>query len=305
MMRLKSYLVFAVAVVWLFSASASFAQSSWRFKASNDVTIEQQKTLRQDVESFSKIPFVIKDETFNKVMGLQGSVKPQDLVAWLSARAKYVVGEAFELSEKDMYIASETYKFQYPGIFPEIAQSPTPENTQTEGGKKVKIVMSNLGTALYLIGKMNNFLLGLQMPGLERLPVTSPRVGILQIGESLFEMGRTKNNKLERDSSLMRVSTLFHEARHSDGNRKSLGFAHAICPPGHDYAGFSACDFSLNGAYSVGYQVGRVAAENCKKCSVAQREALRLDYLDSLSRVLPKQENIEARYLDAIPEGRL
>ncbi|MNL23753.1 hypothetical protein D3C87_1451550 [compost metagenome] len=40
----------------------------------------------------------------------------------------------------------------------------------------------------------------------------------------------------------------------------------------------------------MGFQVGKAAAENCATCTVAQREALRLDYLDSYSRVILKQE---------------
>lgn len=294
MTRLKSFLTYSALLLGVVVTSNSNAQS-WRFKASSDVPRDQQKILRQDIESFSKMPFVVNDETFNKVMGLKGQVKAQDLVGWLSARAKYIVGEAYEMNDKDSYVVSMGYPFQYSGIVPDIPKGYlTPQDTPSENSNdekaEVMTVMSNIGTSLYLTGKMNGFLLGVQMPGLGKIPVTSPRVGLLQIGDGLFKIGRTKNKTLEIDSSLMRVSVLFHEARHSDGNRKSLGFTHAVCPAGHEYAGYPACDFSLNGAYSVGYQVGKAAAENCKTCTVAQREALRLDYLDSLSRVLPKQE---------------
>jgi hypothetical protein len=221
------------------------------------------------------------------------------LVTWLSKREKILIGETYEMSEKDSYIANSGYSFQYPGILPDVPtptqvpddSTPAPDKAPADPDKmQVVTIMSNTGVLLYLNGKINGMLIGMNMPGLPKIPVTSPRVGILQIGRGLFSMGRTKNNTLELDSSLMRVSTLFHEARHSDGNKKSLGFLHAICPAGHDYAGYAACDFNLNGSYSVGYEVGKVVAENCAACTVAQREALRLDYLDSYSRVIQKQE---------------
>jgi hypothetical protein len=309
MMRLNSYLTYSAFLLCALAANFSFAQSAgssiksttksqWRFKASNDVPREQQEILRQDIEAFAKMPFIVNDETFSKVMGLEGEVKAKDLVNWLSLRAKILIGESYEMSEKDSYVASSGYNFQYPGILPDIPQPPlASENSPSvepppadSENSNVITIMSNIGVSLYLNGKENGVLLGVNMPGLGKIPVTSPRVGILKIGRGLFSMGRTKNNTLEIDSSLMRVATLFHEARHSDGNRKSAGFLHAICPAGHDFAGYAACDFGLNGSYSVGFQVGKAAAENCAACTVAQREALRLDYLDSYSRVILKQE---------------
>jgi hypothetical protein len=285
------------------SANNSFAESGWRFKAASDVPRDQQNTLRKDVDAFSKMPFVINDEHFNMVLGLKGEVKPKDLIAWLALRAKYLVGETYEMSEKDSYVANSNYSYQYPGILPDIpksdsvtAPSASPENTpsaeEPQGEPQigeVMTIMSNVGSSIYLTGKTNGILLGINMPGLGKIPVTSPRVGLLKIGKGLFRMGRTKNT-FDIDNSLMRVSTLFHEARHSDGNKKSTGFLHTVCPADHEYAGFYACDFSINGAYSVSFYVGQAMAENCAKCTVAQREALRLDYLDSLSRVITRQE---------------
>ena len=303
-MRLKTYLSYSAFMILALVVQPSFAQSnsSWRFKASSDVPRDQQETLRQDVEAFAKMPFIVNDDTFNKVMGLEGEVKANDLVRWLSIRAKILIGESYEMSEKDSYVASSNYNFQNPGVLPDIPEKIlTPDDSPTEASptanpsndsdeKKVYTIMSNTGAALYLNGKMNGMLIGINMPGLGKIPATSPRVGILQIGRGLFRIGRTKNKTSGIDSSLMRVSVLFHEARHSDGNKKNVGFMHAICPEGHDFAGYGACDFSLNGSYSVGYQVGKVIAESCKTCTVAQREALRLDYLDSYSRVIVKQD---------------
>lgn len=302
-MRLISYLHYSIFLLCILASPFSFAESSsvsgWRFKASSDVPREQQEILRQDIAAFVKMPFIVSDETFSKVMGIKGDVKSKDLAQWLGLRVKYLIGESYQMSERDSYVADSGYSFQYPGILPDIpkpllvpedrtpSRDPAPADTEE---KQVMTIMSNTGAALYLNGKSNGMLLGINMPGLGKVPVTSPRVGILQIGRGLFKIGRTKNNTFELDSSLMRISTLFHEARHSDGNRKNTGFMHAICPLGHDYAGYAACDFSLNGSYSVGFQVGKAVAENCTTCTVGQREALRLDYLDSYSRVILKQE---------------
>lgn len=108
-------------------------------------------------------------------------------------------------------------------------------------------------------------------------------------------------NKIDESAmanSLGRMAVFFHEARHSDGNGKSLGFFHAVCPSGHDFQGSYACDRNLNGPYSIGAQMMKEFIKNCDECSVSEKEQMRLRYLDSMNRVLdntPKiKENVDA-----------
>ena len=97
---------------------------------------------------------------------------------------------------------------------------------------------------------------------------------------------------------LIHVATLVHESRHSDGHGSNIGFFHEICLSG-DYAGRPACDKYSNGAYKMDTLVIKSYLRSCGDCSFAQRETLRLIYLDSESRLLPG-----AYEVDATPEGR-
>jgi hypothetical protein len=151
-----------------------------------------------------------------------------------------------------------------------------------------KALMSNIGAAWYAEAKARNSLATFHFhhdkKNVEEITIKSPRVGLVLIGKSTFDLdiGRSYAN------SLARLILLIHEARHSDGHQKSLGFFHVACPKGHDYAGQFACDNNRNGAYAVGAQIAREFRKNCSSCSVGEKEALRLIEIDSRSRVLEK-----------------
>ncbi|MGZ3695969.1 MAG: hypothetical protein ACXWQO_17940, partial [Bdellovibrionota bacterium] len=93
----------------------------------------------------------------------------------------------------------------------------------------------------------------------------------------------------------------------------SLGFFHATCPPGHDYAGRIVCDRSLNGAYAVGGLVERNLLKQCTNCTVGEKEAFRLYAYDSFNRIIHVTRSQDEKgtvkivptgFLDASPEGK-
>jgi hypothetical protein len=295
------------------------AQPLGALQAESAVPKEQMDILRKDFDWLTTLKNETPTDEFRQVLELDDA-GPASLSNWLNARVKYLIAENFKPSLWNIrpYLFK---KFEYPAtdlpdleLPPQAKESPVIDPNNLPEGKpddeakpqpKGKIVMANLGSALYLGGKSAKFLLGVKLRGIGRIPVTSPRVGIIQVGEGLFYDG-FYGDGVAKDSPIrkaFRMSTFFHEARHSDGNAKSMGFLHALCPPGHDYENLNACDRNTNGPYTVGALMDEHLAKSCAGCSEAERETIRLMGLESRSRILPAKDGTPAPAWDAAPEG--
>jgi hypothetical protein len=275
------------------------------------VPFDQANALKRDLNLLKAMSFSTKtEEVSHSILGLT-KISPDVLHDWLLDRVSYVVGEKFDVNKR---LEVSTQKVLYPKIFErpdfladyivedkeeatkrlfhleELEQITAEEKTETKEDEEkdsgVMTVMSNLGAGIYNLGK----------------PVLSPRVGIIQIGKGLFHPNLTitpdEPNNLA--NSINRLGTLFHEARHSDGNGKSLIFGHAICPSElKEYAGFAACDRNLNGPYSVGVATILEMTKNCKtRCSEAETEVLAMITLDSASRIIKDRSGSNAKKWD-------
>ena len=156
--------------------------------------------------------------------------------------------------------------------------------------------MSNIGTPIYFTGKLQHVSYKLKMRSgtlsHSEIIVNSPRVGVIQLGSALDDVKYLINSSnVEAFSNrILRLSILFHEARHSDGNGNSLGFLHTRCPKGHSYSGAFACDFNTNGPYTVGAEVAKILLRTCKTCTLFEKEKMNLLILDSLSRRVGKEK---------------
>lgn len=243
------------------------------------VPSEQRKLLSSDLAALISYP-VQDDAESRRVMGLQ-QLSGESLMTWLEDRVQYVLGESYEI-ERNIVSTGRGYVYENPGEEPVIEN---PARGPVSGGT-VKTIMTNVGTAVYFAGRQSGMLLGFQTDGWDVVNMTSPRVGVIQVGEGLFLPGKVLKDPTSQASSISRLGTLFHEARHSDGHGKTLGFLHAVCPQGHDYEGYVACDRNLNGPYTVGAHVLRAIAVACTGCTDEQNEILKLRYLDSYGRVI-------------------
>jgi hypothetical protein len=262
------------------SASPSPAPAMVSFQYDNTIPQNQTDQLKADLAYLSTHDAPMADPQMLTIMGI---AKPTavELSAWLAARAHYIVGENFD-PDANGKIIQANYPFQNQNILPDIL-NPSP---LAMGDTNVQTVMLNVGGGIYLESKLNDVLMSETIPGVGDVVVSSPRVGIVQIGEGLFTDAVNPAQNLDaKYVSISHLSTLFHEAHHSDGNGKSLGFLHATCPDGV-YAGRAACDNNLNGPYLVGALVGRAMTESCADCTEADKEVLRIQYLDSFSRQL-------------------
>lgn len=156
-------------------------------------------------------------------------------------------------------------------------------------------MMANLGTSYYLLGKQINQVVSLDLQEhfpshiQEKTAILSPRIGLLEVYPSFFKRRNSLTGKGDYPADrILRLSYLFHEGRHSDGNHASLGFFHQKCPAGHDYAGRFACDTPSNGSYKVSAVFIKNTLEACGSCSEANKEALRLAYFDARNRILDR-----------------
>jgi hypothetical protein len=259
---------------------------------SSGVKSAHEKAISNDLKFLSNFQFK-KDagsETL-KVMEID-SLDSKTLADWLSSRVSYVIHDQ-KFTKLKLFQAARFWDYEYPNIKPIIEQAKV---KPTGNGVTV---MSNIGTAIYYTGKSNNSLLGIKIKtGIlksKKVNMTSPRTGVIQIGEGLF-MRRLQINRSEpssKSNSMGRLATLFHEARHSDGHGKFLGFFHAVCPKGHDFEGLNACDRNLNGPYTVGANILKEFLKNCESCDEYESERLKLRYLDSMSRVITETEVAE------------
>lgn len=238
---------------------------------------------------------------------------------WLGERVNYVISEnalsLFSLLVKrTIFVERENVEYPFADLIPETMETNkqslllVKENSEEAQGYTV---MSNIGTALYASGKMDQKLYGIKISrGLlkkaEKVRVTSPRAGVIQIGEGLFAAElRLNQNEMALANSIFRLGTFFHEARHSDGHGKSLGFMHALCPTGHDYENQPACDENLNGPYAIGTLMMAEMARSCDDaCSEKDKQALRMVIIDNANRIIQKnKKGQKSTHWDATPES--
>ncbi len=232
-----------------------------------------------------------------RLLGVPGALSPERLREWLNNRVDLVISENQPLEEA-VFMAPGKAVYPESDVFPASGAPrsasapaspsiPTAEPASSEVSTPIR-VMSNVGAALYLIGKKNKALLAFQKSDGRVLPIVSPHHGLIQIGAGLFHEQLRVNAEAQDHpaNSVDRIATFFHEARHSDGHGSTLGFLHAICPEGHAYAGYPACDESKNGPYTVGAQILKTLTAACADCSEKEKIALQMLEADSRSRVL-------------------
>ncbi|MBU6375504.1 MAG: hypothetical protein KGQ59_05870 [Bdellovibrionales bacterium] len=329
MIRYFVLLIPAVISLTLSERAEAFGRKAQKLdfiQAEHTVPKEQIDTLRSDIDWMATLE---TNQTSSEMLSTLEipNATPATMSAWLKSRVNFLLSEDFTPKFFGNVTPYLFKKFDYPYLdqMPELelppgmegSESPSTPGTnpqkQSDGSdqadepeKKGVVVMSNMGSGLYLGGKMSKLLLGIKIRGVGKVPVTSPRVGVIQVGEGLFS-DKIFGENIPHDSvvrKVFRLTTFFHEARHSDGHGKSLGFLHALCPQGHPLENLNACDRNTNGPYTVGAVVAEHMANNCSGCSEAEREAIRLMGLESRTRIIPNRDGTASGVWDAAPEGQ-
>lgn len=245
-------------------------------KFHSSVPREQISPLKYDLAYLYTTPVTNPDRDFLWIAGLPVGDGP-NMHNWLLNRVRYIVGESFPVNNQTVVAIS---RYQYPN-------TPLPDAYNVNSmAADVKTIMSNLGAGLYLNGKMGRQLLGLKFDN-ELVQIRSTRVGLLKVGEGLFHRNFLLNpNMIAPVNSISRLGTLFHEARHSDGNSRHTGFVHDVCPANHAYANYAACEISGNGSYSIGAFSIKHMMQNCTACSQQETNMLAVKVMDQYSRIV-------------------
>ncbi|MBY0414091.1 MAG: hypothetical protein K2Q18_07990 [Bdellovibrionales bacterium] len=280
---------------------------------------EFRERIGKDLEILNNFTFKetpTQKETLN-LLGLD-HLSSETANHWLEERVKYIIEEnAFSkiklTLKKSLFVERENVTFPFQNIIPYALDgvSDAPEKVNAKEVAST-VIMSNAGAALYMKGKNEHKVYGLKisrglLKSAQKISIDSPRAGIIQIGAGLFDSRFNINNQNlgAVANALHRLSILFHEARHSDGRGKSVVFAHAICPPGHDLEGQPGCDETQNGAYAIGSSIMLEMIKSCgDDCNEREKEILKMIYLDNKNRILPKtHKNESSTFWDDRPEG--
>jgi hypothetical protein len=224
------------------------------------------------------------------------------LSTWLKARVRYMLNPDISLYRVGFVMAGSR-SFQ-------VTQLAGSSEDET---RNVAAVMA--GTALYSYGKSMRS----RFPQINYLIVevndswvhlNTQRNGVMQLGPALFNPDFMPNPQQPAAyaNTAVRVDTLFHEARHADGNSVagSLGFMHTLCPSGAgvapEFVNQPACDDNANGPYTVGSRILKAYIQKCGDlCSARDKTILQSFYLDSVSRVV-RRSGGQLPTLDATPE---
>lgn len=253
----------------------------------SSVYSSERTSIDKDLENIARLTLSSQPKgTEASYFGLS-TFNGSTLSGWLRERLKYIIGENYSDS-------SVTYS------------SPSPFNimlgdSEHGGLFHASTVMRNYGTGYWLDGKKYSRLYKIPVNS-KYVEVRGPRVGLVQIGEALFSSSYDSSSKGQDAAvnSLRRISTYFHESRHSDGNGTHAGFPHVECPSGHAYyQQGAACDQYLNGPYTLQGVLLDSFYESCsgKDCDSSDKETLRLLSADKKSRLLSG-----AVYKDPTPE---
>lgn len=260
-------------------AEAAAKESSLHYHSS--MPKWQKRLLEDDISSLSR--FEQPGPELMRLMGVPiGTRHP--VSTWVAERVKWILGDDAPIQSLIFDAGFHRYENpeQRPLLGTSLANLVIPDKLELDG-----VVMWNLGALLYTSGKEQGRLKGIRLDKSEVL-IRSPRAGLLQVGKGLFQKDASSplGNRKSEVSRIYRLSALVHEARHSDGHGKNLGFFHVMCPEGHELEGMNACDDSENGSYALDAAFVREGLKNCKSCDPREREVLNALILDAASRVV-------------------
>jgi hypothetical protein len=267
------------------------------------VSATAKESLKRDftrIERFDLTTGSAHDRTLQDLLQIK-DLSGSSLSTWLKERVRYILSP--DLSQYRVGTVLAEFRSY------EVERLPGSDPEETRG-----MAAAMTGAALYQAAKQ----MRRENPGVNYLMIevnnswihlNHQRNGVMQIGPALFDPKFMPNNIQDSyANTAVRVETLFHEARHADGNSVglSLGFYHTLCPEGaavaKEYVNKPACDSNANGPYTVGAKILKSYIEKCGNlCSIKDKTVLEAFMLDSLSRVVKRNDG-QLPVLDPRPE---
>jgi hypothetical protein len=282
MASLKTPKIILLAVLGLIAGYAVAAEVDTAtyggFTFSNQMPAEQVAVLKSDIKFLYDLPVMKDSNNFQKYTGLKVIDGP-NIHNWMLNRIRYLLPESENLDDMSGSV-NQSYPYANGG------RSSLPEKGAMNRLDGDVVLATNFGGGLYLNGKQSKILSTALVNGRNR-PVLSPRIGLVQVSDDYFSPETMPNPEADAAiNHLFRISILFHEARHSDGNGVSTGFPHDLCPKNHAYEGQRGCDKFDNASYGMEARFERILSKNCPTCQPADIEVLRMMSLDNFSRLI-------------------
>jgi hypothetical protein len=198
---------------------------------------ERRQVLVDDLRSLEGMSFTARPATekLKRALGID-RLSGHTLFSWLERRARYLLAGSFDARRargtNQLALNYGAYRFY-------LAQSlelPTPRAN---------------------------------IPGHGLLTIGGADVGLVRLSDGFFAVDPASAARYPHWARLSRLSTLIHEARHSDG------FQHQECPSGHPNAGRTLCD-GEEGPYAIEAYFLEAFADSCADCSQSEKLYLRI-----------------------------
>jgi hypothetical protein len=268
----------------------ALAQTSVRSSSgiyfSSQIPDAQFEEMDRNFKELGDVPITKPDPKLASILQLS-DLSPASLLGWLKERIHFVIEESYDLQPN---VLNEEAVFPNPGITP-VSFGGTDEFKSGDvnvSNEQAALAVLNIGSMHYKTAKSQGWLISMFVPGIGDVTLTSPRAGIVKLSEGYFServIGVGSEPQFHNARRTVQLATLFHEARHTDGHGVHLGFEHMVCPQGHPFAGLSICDGNLNGPYALEAHLLNAMNRSCDKCSLRERELLRMAAYDAASRV--------------------
>ncbi len=232
----------------------------------DSVPKEHQEYLTRDLKVLGGMASGSGDNERFEVGQFSGSA----INSWLSPRLRYLIGKNFDY----------------------ISNLPEPSGSSYRSGSIGKELSQmeqdfygfNLGAHLYSTGKDTSKVVYVIRVGNQSVDVRTPRVGVVVVSDELFGTTRrilTSPTNSEANSYI-RLATILHEARHSDGRGANVTFPHTTCDK---TSRGLRCDGSSNGPNGVSSTFLKYAMSVCKKCDDKEQSGLQAVQSEVFSRI--------------------
>lgn len=224
-------------------------------------TERDETLLREDLALLNSLPLGSGDRRVFEVSEFSGP----GFTTWLRERFHFFLGTEFDYLSKlpEPEESWHSYQLGY-----SVAQ---------DIGTLEKTFAMNVGAHLYNVAQRYG---GLYQIYIQDRYVTAnvPRVGIIAAGNALFRPVATSSAVNSFANRMYRISTLLHEARHSDANT----FPHTTCTNGREG---TLCDNALNGPNAVEAQFMTYILSICSSCTSQERSGLQLAISEAQDRI--------------------
>ena len=244
--------LFSCFLIYLLSSENSYSHQLGEKLYLDHFSGGSEIVLKADIDALLTFPLALANHSELKEIIGSSTGSSQDAFNWLQKWVHFIYTEPFVDSER-CYLRSRKKEVQ----------------SEAKDG----FLALNLGLSKYLFTSSLSYGLGVVFAherGLYKVDINTPAIGVVRLGERFFNSDYYSESPPAAGVDplafrLFRISTLLHEAAHSRGQGKYLGFAHVLCPQEIPFVGGTqACDASRNGGNGVKAAFLEAVVKSCQ-----------------------------------------